>query len=85
MAEEKKASKAKSEKTVDSKKSEKKTEKVVTKVNYANMTVVELRAELQKITLRIKVGEEPNTSLVSLVKRQIAKKLTKLNSETKAK
>lgn len=56
------------------KKETKKTEEK--KTNHSEMTVKELKLELQKVILNIRSGKESNTSQVKKIKKEIARKLT---------
>jgi ribosomal protein L29 len=47
--------------------------------NYAEMSVKDLKFELQKVLLNVRTGKESNTSLISKIKREIARKLTNSN------
>lgn len=40
----------------------------------------ELRSEVQRLVVDIKAGKEPNTSLLGKARREVARALTKLNS-----
>lgn len=43
-------------------------------------SVRELKVELQKLSLEIKTGKESNTSLLRKTRKEIARKLSELNS-----
>ncbi|MDQ6984965.1 MAG: 50S ribosomal protein L29 [Candidatus Dojkabacteria bacterium] len=56
--------------------------KKVAKVkDISSMKLEDLKVELQRTKLKLVVGEESNTSKVTKLKREIARKLTKLNLE----
>ena len=46
----------------------------------ASKSLKELQVELQKLSLEIKTGKESNTSLLRNTRKEIARKLTELNS-----
>ena len=54
-----------------------KTKNIKTVKSYEDLSVHELRTELQKVILDIRTGKERNTSLVKKIKLNIARKLTK--------
>lgn len=49
------------------------------KTNLNEMTLKELRSELQKVSLNVASGKENNTSLIKKIKTEIARKLTQNN------
>lgn len=71
---------AKEAKTTKTEKAPAKAVKKAEAVNsWANLSLKELKAELEKLTLDVKTGKEQNTSLVKKLKRLIAQEMTKLN------
>lgn len=65
---------------------EKKTTEKVNKSEsaWSNMSIKELKTELEKLSMDIKLGKEANTSLAKKLRRLIAKEITmaKLNKTT---
>jgi len=62
------------------------TKKTTEKVNksestWSKMSLKELRAEFEKLSMDIKLGKEANTSLAKKLKKLIAREMTKLNKQ----
>jgi len=58
------------------------TEKVkVSEASWNKMSLKELKAEFERLSMDIKLGKEANTSLVKKLRKLIAREMTKLNKQ----
>lgn len=54
-----------------------------TETSWSKMSLKELKAEYERLSMDIKLGKEANTSLARKLKRLIAKEMTKINLNKK--